>query len=365
MEVPFLNLKLLHEEHREEFHGAIQNVLENTDFIGGDTLGMFEGRFARWVGEGMHAVGCGNGTDAITLAASALELPRGSVAVVPAMTYIATAEALLNAGLSLRLVDVEEGTWLIDPKKLEGIPDAKLVVPVHLYGQMAEMDALRRLADEKGWRILEDAAQAHGAAFRGKSVGFFGDIATYSFYPGKNLGAFGDAGAVLSRSENLIERCRQLGNHGSLEKYRHDRSGYCSRLDGIQAAVLNVKLKYIDRWNVKRADIAKFYLEALQGIEGLQLPVRRPDRTHAWHLFVVLVDNREDFLGFLSDKGIGYGLHYPRAIHQLDAFREQFKGQRFPQAERLAQRGVSLPMCPTLNGDQLNHVVSSIKRYFQ
>jgi len=365
--VTFLNLKKLYTDHREEYLAAMTKVMERAAFIGGEELNTFENAFANWVSPGLHCVGSANGTDAITVAALALNLPEGSEAIVPAMTYIATAAGLAKAGLKVKLVDVTDPYWLIDTKALEKAitPKTKLIAPVHLYGQMAPMDEIREIADRHGIKVLEDAAQAHGAQWKNKPVGTLGDIATYSFYPGKNLGAFGDAGAIVSRSRELIEYCRAIGNQGGIKKYEHHYVGCNSRLDNLQAAVLNVKLKYIDGWNDARRNVAKTYQEMLGGISDIQIPKEHASSKHVYHLYVTLVEKREEFMAHMKSKGVDTGIHYPGAIHQLPAFaKEEFAKQSFPNAERLAKHGVSLPMCPTLSMEDVRRVGEAVKSYF-
>lgn len=366
--VCFLNLKKLFLDNREEFLAAMTRVMENAAFIGGEEVNRFETRFAEWILAGSTAVGCANGTDAITLATEALNLPEDAEAIVPAMTYIATAAGIEQAGVKVRLVDVTSDTYLIDTAALEKAitPKTKLIAPVHLYGQMAPMDTIKKIADKHGLKILEDAAQAHGAKWRGNPVGFWGDVATYSFYPGKNLGAFGDAGAVVSRSKEIALKAKALGHQGGLKKYEHLTVGHNSRLDNLQAAVLNVKLKLIDGWNDARRNVAKIYQQKLSGIAGLKLPVEHPDAKHVYHLYVVQVEKREDLAAFLKSKGIETGIHYPLAIHQLPAFaKNEFSKQFFPNAERIAKHGLSLPMCPTLRTDEVERVAEAVRSYFK
>ncbi len=363
--VPQLNLVKLFEDNKDEYVSAVTRVMERCAFIGGDELNSFETAFARWVGEGSIVAGCANGTDAITMAAMALKLPPGSEAIVPAMTYFATAEGLLNADLKVKLVDVDAKTWTMDVSKLEKAigPKTKLIAPVHFYGQMAEMDRIREIADRNGCKILEDSAQSHGATWKGKPVGYYGDVATYSFYPGKNLGAFGDAGAILSRHAAVIDHCLTLRNQGGKIKYQHEMVGFNSRLDNMQAAVLNVKMKYIDGWNNARRRVASQYDEALGNISGLTLPFAHRDARHVYHQYVLLVEKRDAFMAHLKERGVESGVHYPRAIHQLQAMSEH-AGQSFPEAERLAAHCVSLPMCPTLTTDQVSQVASAVRSYF-
>jgi dTDP-4-amino-4,6-dideoxygalactose transaminase len=365
--IPFLNLKKLFSDHRDEFLQAMTKVMENAAFIGGDEVKNFETRFAEWVGQGNHFVGCANGTDAITLAARSLNLPEGSEAIVPAMTYVATVAGLVHAGLKVILVDVIPGTWLIDPEKLEKAitPKTKLIAPVHLYGQMAAMDEIRTIADRHGCLVLEDSAQSHGATWKGKPVGHWGHIATYSFFPGKNLGAFGDAGGILSRNANYISTARAIGNQGGLQKYVHDYIGCNSRLDNLQAAVLNVKMKYIDQWTEARRNLAKTYREMLTGISGLELPKENSDARHVYHLYAVLVEDRIRLQNHLKEHGVESGIHYPKAIHQLPAFAgHSFASQSFPNAERLAAHELSLPMCPTLSMENAQKVAKAVRSFF-
>lgn len=366
--VHFLNLNKLLSQHRQEFRDAIDAVLEKGSYIFGKEVDSFEKNFARWIGEGNSVVGCANGTDAITIAATAFDLPTGSEAIVPAMTFVATASALIRAGLKVRLVDVQPQTWLMDPSKLESslTKRTRLLAPVHLYGQVAPMDEIRRLADVEKLIVLEDASQAHGARWKQQPIGYWGHAATYSFYPGKNLGAAGDAGAIASRDSNFIERCRALGNQGGLKKYEHPYVGFNSRLDTIQAAILDIKLKYIDGWNAARRKVAHAYQDQLSDLPGLELPREQEGGHHVYHLFVVLVEDRDKFRMFLGEHGIDTGIHYPHALHQLACFSDQdFASQSFPNAERVAKHGVSLPMCPTLTSQEIDRVVDVVRSYFR
>jgi len=367
MHVSFLDLKAQHADLREELLEAIERVVDSGIYIGGNEVHRFEEKFGDWVAPGSLAVGCANGSDAIFLAAKVLRLSPGSEAIVPAMTYVATVSALMHAGLRVRLVDVTPGTWLMDPKLTAAAVSTRtrLLVPVHLYGQMAPMDAFRKIADEKDVKVLEDASQAHGATWKNRAVGDFGDLATYSFYPGKNLGALGDAGAILTRNPMLANQCAHLRNHGGLQKYQHEIPGFNSRLDPLQAAVLTVKLRHLTEWNDRRRNTADKYFEALGGIPSLELPVVAPDAKHVYHLFVVLTDDRDKLAAHLKDRGIETGVHYPKAIHQQPAFStEEFATERFPHAERVAAHGLSLPMDPNLTDEKIAYVTKTIRDYF-
>ncbi|MBI4403363.1 MAG: DegT/DnrJ/EryC1/StrS family aminotransferase, partial [Deltaproteobacteria bacterium] len=288
--IPMLNLRKLGQQHQDEFWTAIRNVVESCGFIRGKEVGEFETAFASWFGDQYFAAGCGNGTDALTMAAYSLKLPPDSEVIVPAMTFIATAGGMIHAGLKVRLVDVKPGTWLMDLDQLEKsiTPRTKVIAPVHLYGQMVAMDKLRAIADRHRLTIIEDASQAHGALWKNNPPGHWGDLATYSFYPGKNLGAFGDGGAIVSKNQERIEYCRAFGNQGCIKKYDHFYVGMNSRLDTIQAAILKIKMKYIDSWNDARRSVAHAYREMLSGIEGLDLPLEQEGAKHVYHLYVVL-----------------------------------------------------------------------------
>jgi dTDP-4-amino-4,6-dideoxygalactose transaminase len=230
---------------------------------------------------------------------------------------------------------------------------------------MAAMDRISDTARRRNCFVLEDSAQAHGATWKGNPVGHYGDIATYSFFPGKNLGAFGDAGAVLTRDPKRAELAKALSQHGGLKKYEHQYVGYNSRLDTLQAAVLRVKLKHLEKWNEARRSVAKFYSEALQGCGDLKLPKVAPDAKPVFHLYVVEVENRDAFMDHLKAKGVSTGVHYPRALHQLPALSPLFAGQRFPNSERIAAHGVSLPMDPTMTSAEIQLVVDAVKSYFK
>jgi len=283
------------------------------------------------------------------------------------MTYVATVEALLHAGLRVRLVDVQPGTWTMDPEKVIAALGSRtrLLVPVHLYGQMAPMDALRKIADEKGLKILEDASQAHGATWKDRPVGEFGDLATFSFYPSKNLGALGDAGLILTRNPMLATRCALLRNHGGAQQHEHEIPGYNSRLDPMQAAVLTTKLPHLNAWNEKRRRVATGYSMALADVLEVELPQIASAANHVFHLFVVLVEKRDELAAFLKTRGIHTGLHYPRAIHEQPAFAaEDFATERFPNAERLARQGLSLPNGPELSEESVIYITRAIREFY-
>lgn len=365
--IRLLNLSKLHAQHQGRYADILNDIVSRSAFVGGIELEKFEIEFARWIGEGYSSVGVANGTDAIEIAVQALGLKEGDEAIVPAMTFVATIEALLSHGLSVKLVDVESKTGLMNVSQLKSKISSrtKLVVPVHLYGQMAQMDEIRTIADAYGAQVLEDASQAHGARWKGREVGYYSHVATFSFYPGKNLGAFGDGGAILSEDKALIRRSRSIANHGGLKKYEHLVPGRNSRLDNIQAAILVEKLKFVDTWNQSRRQIAKWYYEGLKGITSLKFVEQLPESESVFHLFAVRVQERAQLQKFLSENGVETGIHYPRAIHQLPSMQSLFAKEQFPEAELLASEVLSLPMCPTLILDEVLTVIKLVRSYYQ
>jgi dTDP-4-amino-4,6-dideoxygalactose transaminase len=346
---------------KSEIDSAIQNVITSSAFVGGDEVRRFETEFAAYC-EAKACVGVGNGTDALYLTLRALGIGPGDEVITVAHTFIATSEAISMTGATPIFVDVLEDTMLMDPALLEPAitPRTKAIIPVHLYGQSCDMDAIMEIARKHDLKVVEDAAQAHGGRWRGQRVGSIGDAATFSFYPGKNLGAFGDAGAVVSQDEGLIERIRMLANHGRLEKYTHKMEGVNSRLDGMQAAILRVKLRHLDEWNAKRRAHADFYLESLSSSE-FRFQAVHPHAEPVWHLFVVRLADREALQKKLKDEGIATGIHYPVPLHIQPAYQErQIPLGSLPVTERVANQVVSLPMYPELTAVELESVVNAI-----
>lgn len=360
--IPLVDLKAQYRSIQTELDAAMQAVLDRTAFIGGEDLQQFEAEFAAYCGS-KSCVGVGNGTDALYLALRALGIGSGDEVITVAHTFIATAEAISQTGARPVFVDIREDTMLIDPDAVEAAitPRTRAIIPVHLYGQPCDMDRLLEIAKHHNLKVIEDAAQAHGARWRGRRVGALGDAACFSFYPGKNLGAYGDAGAVVSQDEDLIERVRMLANHGRLEKYTHQMEGVNSRLDGLQAAILRVKLRYLDSWNAARQQHAAHYVEALKD-SGLILPVVHPEAESVWHLFVVRVSEREKFQARLKEQGISTGIHYPLPLHQQPAY--QYLGVAtgtLPVTEKVASEIVSLPMYAELTEEQVEKISEAVK----
>jgi len=359
--IPLVGLFDQYQTIKPEIDAAIQNVITKSAFIGGEEVRSFENEFASYC-EANVCVGVGNGTDALYLTLRALGIGTGDEVITVAHTFIATAEAISMTGALPIFVDVREDTMLMDAAKIEAAitPRTKAIVPVHLYGQSCDMDAIVQIARKHGLKVIEDAAQAHGGRWRGQRVGSIGDAATFSFYPGKNLGAFGDAGAVVSQDEELIEHVRMLANHGRLEKYTHKMEGVNSRLDALQAAILRVKLRYLDEWNNRRRTHADFYLDSLSQSEFRPQAVN-PNAEPVWHLFVVRVSERESLQKRLKDEGIATGIHYPVPLHVQPAYQNrQIPLGSLPVTEATANQVVSLPMYPELSEAQLELIVNAM-----
>ena len=362
--IPLVDLKAQYERYRTELDAAVQRVVANTSFIGGAEHDAFAREYAAWCGDGQVAL-VANGTDALELAAIELlgEGDGSGEILTTSHTFIATAESIANAGYRPVFCDIDEGTCLTSAAAIERAITSKTraIMPVHLYGQMVDMPAIRAIADKRGLKVIEDAAQAHGAAFAGARVGELGDAACFSFFPGKNLGAWGDAGAVFARDPALIDRITRRANHGRAEKYLHDYQGVSSRLDTLQAAVLRVKLRYIDEWNVARRKVASWYDELLAGQNGIVHPVIDPRATPVFHLYVVQVDDRDRVREALNAAGIGAGVHYPVPVHEQPAFRHLgHRAEDFPVTSRVAKRVLSLPIYPEITRPQVERVASAL-----
>ena len=362
--IPLVDLKAQYERYRNELDGAVQRVAQSAGFIGGAEHEAFGREFAAWCGDG-HVALVANGTDALELAIVEL-LGQGDGTgeiLTTSHTFIATAEAIVNAGYRPVFCDIDEGTCLTSAVAIgRAITKAtRAIMPVHLYGQMVDMPAIRVIADRHGLKVIEDAAQAHGASFAGAGVGALGDAACFSFFPGKNLGAWGDAGAVYARDPALIDRITRRANHGRAGKYLHDFQGVSSRLDALQAAILRVKLRHIDEWNEARRNIASWYDGLLAGQNGIARPVTDPLATPVFHLYVVQVEDRERVRTALNERGIGAGVHYPVPVHEQPAFRDLgYKPDDFPVTNRIAKRVLSLPIFPEMTRAQVERVAAAL-----
>lgn len=364
MTIPLVDLASQHAEIADEIRPALERVFATTAFVGGPEVAAFEREYAEYVGAA-HCVGVANGTDAIELALRAVGVGTGDEVLLPANTFIATAEAVSHVGATPVLVDVDEEHLLIDPTRVEGaITDrTKAILPVHLFGQTAFVEELQRLADAAGVVLIEDAAQAQGARRRGRPAGSLGRLAATSFYPGKNLGAAGDAGAVTTDDPELAERVRITAAHGSPSKYVHDVVGRNSRLDAVQAVYLRAKLARLEKWNQLRREAATRYDELLAPLDGVQRPRPAAGNEDVWHLYVVRVDERDRVLDALAADGIGVGIHYPTPVHLTRAYAHLGLGPgSFPVAEAAARRILSLPMYPHLSMDQQERVADALAR---
>src|SRR5881394_2130588 len=363
MQIPFLDLKIHHDSIREELETAIREVMDSNAFAGGPFVANFEKDFATYCGAA-DAIGVGNGTDALWLSLLALGIGAGDEVITVPMTFMATAEAISYCGAKPVFVDIDERTYTLDPDLLERAisPRTKAIIPVHLFGQAADMGAILEIAQRRGLPVIEDACQAHGAEYRGRKAGSLGTAGCFSFYPGKNLGALGEAGAVVTNSEELKNKIQMLREHGQAKKYYHTLIGWNARMDGIQGAALRVKLKHLDRANEARRAHAQFYDEQLAGVEEVILPTQADYARHVYHLYVVRLQDRDRVLQGMADRGISCGIHYPIPVHLQDAYR--FLGYRkgsFPVAERCAEEFLSLPMYPELTTTQMGAVVHELK----
>ena len=359
--IPLVDLAAQHAAVAEEIAEGWRQVLARTSFIAGPQVAAFESEYAAFAGT-RHCVGVGNGTDAIEIALRALGVGAGDECIVPANTFIATAEAVCRAGATPVLADcADDGTYLIDTDAVEAAltPRTRAIIPVHLYGQAAPVERLLPLAAKTGAWIVEDAAQAQGARRGDKSAGALGHVAATSFYPGKNLGAYGDAGAALTESDDLAARMRTIGDHGSRQKYEHEVLGLNSRLDTLQAVVLSAKLRRLAEWNEARRAAARRYDVLLSSAEEVIRPRVLDGNEHVWHLYVVRVPDRDQVIKELHAAGIGAGIHYPVPIHLTSAFaRLGYAEGAFPVTEQAAQEILSLPLFPELSPAQQERVVS-------
>lgn len=362
MKVPFLDLNAHHAPLRPKLSAAIEEVIDSGDFAGGPFVKRFEEEFARYCGVA-HAVGVSSGTDALWLALLALGIGPGDEVVTVPMTFIATAEAISRTGARPVFVDIDQTTYTMDPSRLVEVLTSrtKAIIPVHLFGQLADMDSIRSIAKKYAIPVIEDAAQAHGARDGGRRAGSFGDLGCFSFYPGKNLGAFGEAGMVVTENYELASRIQVLRDHGQMPKYHHATSGWNCRMDGIQAAVLSVKLPGLDRNNELRKQHAIKYTEALNGIANLILPAFGISENHVHHLYVVRVPDRTEFMQNLKRSGIESAIHYPLPIHLQGAYsNHDLDRGSFPASERCADEFVSLPIYPELTCAQTSAVINAV-----
>ncbi len=363
MNIPFVDLKAQYRTIREEVEEAIRRVMEQTAFAGGPFVARFEQDFAGFCGC-EHAVGVGSGTEALWLSLIAAGVGAGDEVITVPYTFIATAEAISYCGATPVFVDIDERTYTMDPQWIEDAitPKTKAIVPVHLCGQMADMDPILEIARKYSLLVIEDACQAHGAVYKGKRAGTTGDAGCFSFYPGKNLGAYGEAGAVVTHNRELAEKIAMLRDHGQAEKYYHDLVGWNCRMDGIQGAVLSVKLKYLESWNEARRANARLYNEVLDGVEGIILPYEAGYGRHVYHLYAVRVPQRNLLFDALKERGVSCGIHYPVPVHLQKAYSNMdFESGSLPVSEAFARDSLSLPMFAELTEEQIEYVAASIE----
>jgi dTDP-4-amino-4,6-dideoxygalactose transaminase len=363
MTIPLVNLKRQHEALRGEIREAIDRVIDRGDFILGREVAAFEEEFAAYCGA-KHCVGVGCGLDALTLALKELDIGPGDEVITVANTFIATALAVQHLGATPVVVDCDPNTFNIDVQRIHAAitPRTRAIIPVHLYGQPADMDAIRTMADEHGVAVIEDACQAHGARYHGRRCGTLGRAAAFSFYPGKNLGALGDAGAIVTNDDELAGRLRAARNYGSTVKYLHPTRGFNTRLDSIQAAVLRIKLRRLDEWNTRRRELATRYRDRLASADVV-LPTENPDREHVYHLFVVRCGNRDEVLRQLHSRGVEAGIHYPVPVHRQEAFIKLGRAVGpLCEAEDACDEALSLPMCPFTSDAEADAVVAALEQ---
>lgn len=366
--VPFLNLPDLHKPLKDEILSAWSAALDTAGFIGGPQVAAFEEEFGSYC-EASHCIGVGSGTDALRFALMALGIGEGDTVITVPNTFIATTEAISQVGANIAFVDVDPDTVLMDPSALRETAEklvgkAKAVIPVHLYGQTADMDAINAVAEEFGLKVIEDAAQAQGARYKGLAAGTLADAAAFSFYPGKNLGACGEAGAVTTNDETVAQRIAMIRDHGQAKKYHHDIEGYNGRLDALQAGALRIKLKVLEEWNESRRASADAFDAAFKGFKKVSPVVVKEDNVSSRHLYVVHVDDRAALAEYLNEQGIDSALHYPIPLHLQKCYEGMglCKGS-FPNAESSAASLLSLPMFPGMTDEQVQRVIDAVSEY--
>jgi len=363
--VPFLDLKAQYRAIKTEVDAAVIDVLESGHYVLGPAVQQFEAAFARTY-ELEHAIGCSSGTAALHLALLAVGIGRGDEVITTSMTFIATATAIDLVGAVPVFVDIEPDTALIDPDRIEAAitPRTKAIMPVHLYGQCADMDRIQEIADRHGLIVIEDAAQAHGAKIGGRFAGGMGRLACFSFYPGKNLGAYGEGGLVSTSDAALAQKVRMLRDWGQDRKYHHALKGLNYRMDGVQGAILDVKMRHVEAWTEARRKVARLYEKALAGIPGIVLPVERPGRRHVWHVYGIRVEaaRRDQIAKAMGEAGIATNLHYPIPVHLQPCFAELGYGPGdFPISEQHGAAELSLPLFPEMTAEQVEQVAAALR----
>ena len=363
VKVPFLDLKAQYRSIKPEIDAAIQQVLDSTQFVLGDEVAAFEREFAEY-GGAKHGIAVNSGTSALHLAMLAAGIGPGDEVITVPNTFVATVAAVRYAGARAVYVDIDPARFTMDPARVEAAigPRTKAILPVHLYGQPADMDPILEIARRRGLLVVEDAAQAHGARYQGRPVGSLGDLACFSFYPGKNLGAYGEGGIVLTSNDEYAKKIRMLRDWGQERKYQHLLAGYNYRMEGMQGAILRVKLRHLERWTeARRAHAARY--AALLADCGVGIPVEAPGARHVWHVYAVRTRVRDPIMKALGEQGIQTGIHYPIPVHLQPAYADPaYARGSFPHAERAADEVTSLPMFPELTEEQLQLVAGALRR---
>ncbi|WP_347489324.1 DegT/DnrJ/EryC1/StrS family aminotransferase [Desulfoscipio sp. XC116] len=363
MKIPWSTVHFMHEELHDELIGSFKRVFNGDWFIQGSSVKEFEDAYAKYC-ETDYCIGCGNGLDAITIILKAMGIGTGDEVIIPSFTFIATALAVEYAGAKPVFVEIDPDTALLEPSRIEeAITErTKAILPVHLYGQPASMDGICEIARRYGLKVIEDAAQAHGAVYKGKRIGSLGDAAAFSFYPGKNLGALGDAGGITTNDARLAGKIRAIGNYGSKIKYIHKYMGVNSRLDEVQAAFLSAKLPHLEKWNKDRKRIAGCYLNEIKHPE-IKLPVVKTG-DHVWHIFAVRCNKRDNLKKYLKDKGIETNIHYPVPMHFQKAFSHyELPRGTYPIAEELADTELSLPIYWGMTDEEINYIINALNKF--
>lgn len=366
MKIPFVDLKAQYESIKPEMDRAISGVIENTAFIGGDVVKSFEKAFARLYGV-KHCISTANGTDSLYIIMKMMGIKEGDEVITVANSWISSSETISQTGAKPVFVDIDPDYYSMDETKLEEkiTSGTKAILPVHLQGQMCQMNRIMAIAGKYGIPVIEDCAQSHFSEFEGKRAGLFGAAGSFSFYPGKNLGAYGDAGCIITNDDELADKCRMFANHGALKKHEHLIEGINSRLDGLQAAILRVKLDYILKWTGKRIENAELYNRHLSGIREIVIPAVRPSTRHTFHLYVIRARNRDELAQFLHENGVSTSIHYPTILPNLPAY--DYLGhtpEDFPVASAYEKEILSLPMYPEMTEGQIQYIASKIREFY-
>jgi len=363
MNVQFIDFKEQYNIIKDEIDVGLKQVFEKGNFILGQEEKDFESEFARYCAA-RYGVGVNSGTDALYLALASLDIGPGDEVILPTFTFIATALCVSYTGAKPVFVDIEDTTYNLDPKKVEQAitQNTKVILPVHIYGQSADMDVILKIAKKNNIKVVEDAAQAHGAFYQGKRIGSLGDISCFSFYPTKSLGAFGDGGMIVTDNKEIYEKILMLRDYGRIGRYEHKIKGYNSRLDTVQAVILSAKLKRLDSWNKMRGENALYYCELLKGVKGVKTPQTKKDRNHIYQTFAVRLKNRDQVCDGMKQKGIGVLIHYSIPLHLQEAYKELgHKAGEFPVAEGVSREILSLPMFPHMTKKQIKYVCDSLE----